>query len=246
MKHKTKIKDRITTTAAFLAVIPAITETMSASTLDVHKRSQNQDINVSAGLEVAPDTTVKSSLYMQGIYPVNKSNTYNTIIKIIQGLDPKSAVLAQMINRFHSLNWRQLFGRIVGLYYTVFGIFTLYVLSATINIATISFEGLLPEFDLGSTGYDFSVGMLPLLIQMLLLISSGIMLVWRLKRWAAINGIIGMFVPSLTSLALEVLISASGGPPLIELVSIKNIVLGWGLFIGLPALGVTFAWRDLH
>jgi hypothetical protein len=195
---------------------------------------------------VAPDKTVKSNIYMQGVYPVNKSNIYNTIIKIIQGLDHKSAVLTHIINRFHSLNWRQLFGRIVGLYYTAFGIFTLYILSATIDITTISFEGLLPEFDLSSTGYDFSVGMLPLLIQMLFLISSGIMLIWKLKRWAAIAGIIGILVPSLTSLALEVLISASGGPPLTELVSIENIVLGWGLFIGLPALGIIFAWRDLH
>lgn len=246
MKHKTKIKDRIITAAAFLAVIPAMTETVSASTPDAHKGSPNQDTNVPGGFEVAPDTTVKSNLYMQGIYPVNKSNTYNTIIKVIQVFDSKSAVLAHMINRFHSLNWRQLVGRIMGLYYTAFGIFTLYILLATIDIATISFEGLLPEFDLSSTGYDFSVGMLPLLIQMLLLISSGIMLVWKPKRWAVIAGIIGIFVPSLTSLALEVLISASGGPPLTELVSIKNIVLGWGLFIGLPALGMVFAWRDLH
>ncbi len=246
MKHKTKIKDRIITAAASLAVIPAMIETVSASTLDVNKGSPNQNINVPGDLEVAPDTTVKSNLYMQGIYPVNKSNTYNTIIKVTQVFDSKSAVLAHMINRFHSLNWRQLVGRIMGLYYAAFGIFTLYILLVTIDIATISFEGLLPEFDLSSTGYDFSVGMLPLLIQMLLLISSGIMLVWKLKRWAAITGMIGMFVPSLTSLALEVLISASGGPPLIELVSIKNIVLGWGLFIGLPALGIIFAWRDLH
>ena len=246
MKYKTKIKDKIITSAAFLAVIPAMIETVSASTLDVHKGSPNQGINVPAGLEVAPDTTIKSSLYMQGIYPVNKSNTYNTIIKVIQVFDSKSAVLTHIINRFHSLNWRQLFGRIVGLYYATFGIFILYILSATIAITTISFEMLLPEFDLSSTGYDFSVGMLPLLIQMLLLISSGIMLIWKLKRWAVIAGIIGIFVPSLTSLALEVLISASGGPPLTELVSIKNIVLGWGLFIGLPALGMIFAWRDLH
>ncbi len=246
MKHKTKIKDRIITAAAFLAVIPAMTETVPASTLDVHKGSPNQNTNVLGDFEVAPSITVKSNLYMQGIYPVNKSNTYNTIIKVIQGLDSKSAVLAHMINRFHSLNWRQLVGRIMGLYYTAFGIFTLYILLATIDIATISIEGVLPEFDLSSTGYDFSVGMLPLLIQMLLLLSSGIMLVWKLKRWAVITGIVGIFVPSLTSLAIEVLISASGGPPLIELVSIKNIVLGWGLFIGLPALGIIFAWKDLY
>ncbi len=62
MKHKTKIKDRIITAAAFLAVIPAMIETMPASALDVHKGSPNKDINVPGGLEVAPSTTVKFNL----------------------------------------------------------------------------------------------------------------------------------------------------------------------------------------
>ncbi len=146
------------------------------------------------------------------------------------------------------MNWRQISGRIVGLYYLIFGVLTLYILYMTIG-RTI-FEGtgkfLLPTFEASSTNYSFFAGYLSLLIQLVLLVSAGIMLSWKLKRWAAIYGIIGILIPSLILLILEVLVSFSGGPSITKLISIKVLVYSWGLFVGLPVLGIAFAWRDLH
>ncbi len=146
------------------------------------------------------------------------------------------------------MNWRQFSGRIVGLYYLIFGVPTLYILSMTIS-RTI-FEGtrtfLLPTFEASSTNYSFFAGYFSLLIQLALLVPAGIMLSWRLKRWAAVCGIIGILIPSLILLILEVFVSFSGGPSITKLISIKVLVYSWGLFIGLPLLGIVFAWRDLH
>ena len=145
------------------------------------------------------------------------------------------------------MNWRQLSGRIVGLYYIAFGTFTLYILSIVIN--QIIFEDtrkLLPTFQMISISYSFFAGNLPLIIQLVLLIPAGIMLAWKLKRWAAIFGIIGILVPSLITLALEMLVSTSGGPPITKLIRIEVLALSWGLFAGLPLLGIVSAWRDLY
>ncbi len=105
---------------------------------------------------------------------------------------------------------------------------------------------LLPTFEASSTNYSFFAGNLSLLIQLVLLIPAGIMLAWKLKRWAAICGIIGILVPSLVLLTLEVFVSFSGGPSITKLISIKMLVYSWGLFVGLPLLGIISAWRDLH
>ncbi len=145
------------------------------------------------------------------------------------------------------MNWRQLSGRIVGLYYLAFGALTLYILSITIG--RIIFGGarmfLLPTFEASSTNYSFFAGNLSLLIQLVLLVPAGIMLAWKLKRWAAIYGIIGILVPSLVLLILEVFVSFSGGPSITKLISIE-IAYSWGLFVGLPLLGIISAWRDLN
>ena len=145
------------------------------------------------------------------------------------------------------MNWHQLSGRIVGLYYIAFGTFTLYVLSMAIG--QIIFEDtrmLLPTFQMSSIGYSFLASNLSLIIQLVLLIPAGIMLAWKLKRWAAIFGIVGILVPSLISLALGVFVSAAGGPPITKLIRMEVLALSWGLFAGLPILGIVSAWRDLH
>ncbi len=72
------------------------------------------------------------------------------------------------------------------------------------------------------------------------------MLVWKLRRWAAIFGIIGALVLPLSSLILQVLVSAYGGLPITELIGVEEIVFGVGLFVGLPVLGTVVAWRILQ
>ena len=42
------------------------------------------------------------------------------------------------------------------------------------------------------------------------------------------------------------LVSASGGPAIVELIAVGERVIGVGLLVRLPALGVVFAWRDLR
>ncbi len=144
--------------------------------------------------------------------------------------------------------WRRVIGRTVGLFYIVLGVVYLYVFSTAID-QTI-FEGaggFLPSFEVSSTGgYYFSTGQLPMLIQIILFIPAGILLAWKLRRWAAIIGIIGTLVMPLTTFTLRMLISASGGPPLTELITFKELVFGIGLFVGLPVFGIIFAWKELH
>ena len=104
----------------------------------------------------------------------------------------------------------------------------------------------MPAFHVSSTGgYSFETGSLIFFIMSLLLIPAGLLLVWKLKRWAAITGIIGTLLLPLTSLALQVLVSASGGPPLTVIIPMTELVFGVGFFFVLPTLGIIFAWRDL-
>ena len=145
------------------------------------------------------------------------------------------------------MNWRRLVGRAVGSYFVVYGIIILYVFS--ISVGRIFFEGVggfLPTFHVGSAGYGFSVGQLPFLIQFVLLIPAGIWMAWKLRRWAAFIGILGTLVLPVTSFGLSMLVTASGGPPITELVVFGEILIGLGLFIGLPTLGIALVRRELH
>src|SRR3990172_2689209 len=145
------------------------------------------------------------------------------------------------------MKWRPLIGRIVGLCYFAYGTFILYLSSTIIGRFLIEGPGgLMPAFHVSSTGgYSFETGSLIFFIMSLLLIPAGLLLVWKLKRWAAITGIIGTLLLPLTSLALQVLVSASGGPPLTVIIPMTELVFGVGFFFVLPTLGIIFAWRDL-
>ncbi len=143
------------------------------------------------------------------------------------------------------MNWHRTIGMITGFYYFALGVFILYILISTQlgefilrgNVATLA------SFPVGSTGYYFTTSEILMLVY-LILIPVGIMLLWKLKRWAAIVGIIGTFMPAIITLIIEINIVVPGY--FTTVYRIENIFFGWVFFVVVPALGVIFAWRELR
>ena len=69
---------------------------------------------------------------------------------------------------------------------------------------------------------------------------------WKLKRLGAILGIVGVLILPIVSIALQILISVSGGPPITELIDPSEIIFGIVVFVGLPIVGTVLAWKELH
>ncbi len=133
----------------------------------------------------------------------------------------------------------------MGIFFVGQGVLILFLLSSRIG-RIIGGTDLLPTFNVSSSGFGFSTGTLPLILEVVFLIPAGIFLAWKLKRLGAILGIVGAITLPIVSIALQILVSVSGGPPLTELIDPSEIIFGLGVFVGLPILGTVLAWKELH
>ncbi len=143
------------------------------------------------------------------------------------------------------MNLRSAVGRVMGIFFIGDGVLILFLLSSRIG-RIIGGTDLLPTFNVSSSGFGFSTGTLPFVLQVAFLLPAGIFLAWKLKRLGAILGIAGALILPVVSIALQILVSVSGGPPLTELIDPSEIVFGMGVFVGLPIVGTVFTWKELH
>jgi len=143
------------------------------------------------------------------------------------------------------MNLRSVIGRVMGIFFIGQGVLILFLVSSRIG-GIIGGMDLLPTFNVSSTGFSFSAGTLPLILQVVFLIPAGIFLAWKLKRLGAILGIVGVLILPIVSIALQILVSVSGGPSLTELIDPSEIIFGIGVFVGLPIVGTVLAWKELH
>ncbi len=143
------------------------------------------------------------------------------------------------------MNLRSAIGRVMGIFFIGYGLLILFLLSSRID-RIIGGMDLLPTINVSSTGFGFSTGGLPLILQVVFLLPAGIFLAWKLKRLGAILGIVGVLILPIVSIALQILVSVSGGPPLTELIDPSEIIFGVGVFVGLPTGGIVLTWKELH
>lgn len=143
------------------------------------------------------------------------------------------------------MNLRSAVGRGMGIFFIGNGLLILFLVSSRIG-RIIGGMGLLPTFNVSSTGFGFSTGTLPLVLQVAFLLPAGILLAWKLKRLGAILGIAGALILPIVSIALQILVSVSGGPPITELIDPSEIIFGIGVFVGLPIVGTVLTWKELH
>lgn len=135
----------------------------------------------------------------------------------------------------------------MGIFFVGYGVLILSLLSSRIG-RIIGGTDLLPTINVSSSGFGFSTGTLPLILQVVFLIPAGIFLAWKLKKVGAILGIAGVLMLPIVSIALQILVSVSGGPPITitELIDPSEIIFGLGVFVGLLILGTVLAWNELH
>lgn len=135
----------------------------------------------------------------------------------------------------------------MGIFFLTYGSLILFLFSGGLGRAISAGLGsLLPTYSVTATGYSFSVGPLVPLGQAILLILGGAVIAWKRKKWAAIVGIVGSTLLAITSLSLQVLVSAAGGPALSELIDVGEMVVGLGIFTLLPIVGIVVSWRELR
>ncbi len=144
-----------------------------------------------------------------------------------------------------TMNLRSAIGRVMGIFFVGQGVLILFLLSSRIG-RIIGGTDLLPTFNVSSSGFGFSTGTLPLILEVVFLIPAGIFLAWKLKKLGAILGIAGVLILPIVSIALQILVSVSGGPPITELIDPSEIIFGVGVFVGLPIVGTVLAWKELH